>query len=143
MAEPLDYRAVEALTFDCYGTLIDWEAGLLAAFAPVLAAHGVALDDEDLLARYAHHEAAAEAGPYRSYRDVLAHGLRGVCAEAGVEPTDTEVVAFAGSVGDWPAFADSPAALARLAERFRLAVITNCDDDLFEASRRRRTRRGR
>jgi 2-haloacid dehalogenase len=133
----LDYGQFDALTFDCYGTLIDWETGLLGAFAPVLAAHGVVADDEDVLARYARHEAAAEAGPYLRYRAVLAAGLRGVAGELGFEPTADEVDRFSGSVVDWPAFPDSAAALTRLKERFRLGVITNCDDDLFAASNAR------
>ena len=133
----IDYGAFDALTFDCYGTLIDWEAGLLAGLRPVLAAHGVAADDETLLQIYAGYEADAEAGPYLAYRDVLGVGLRGVGASLGFEPTDVEVAAFGGSVVDWPAFPDSAAALARLATRYRLGVITNCDDDLFAASNRR------
>lgn len=130
----LEYGRFEALTFDCYGTLIDWEAGLADAFRPILAAHGIAADHEDVLVRYARHEAAAEAGPYLRYRDVLARGLRGVAQELGFEPTPDEVARFSGSVADWPAFADSAAALATLQQRFRLGVITNCDDDLFAAS---------
>ena len=124
----------DVLTFDCYGTLIDWEAGLAAAFAPVLTAHGIAADDEDLLARYARHEAAAEAGPYRTYREVVARGLDGVAEELGFTPTAGERAAFGAAVADWPAFPDSADALARLATRFRLGVITNCDDDLFAAA---------
>ena len=134
---PIDYTGVDALTFDCYGTLIDWEAGLTEAFRPVLEAHGVESDVEDVLTRYAHHEAAAEAGPYVTYREVLAAGLRGAAGELGFEPTADEVAAFSGSVANWPAFPDSAAALARLKRRFRLGVITNCDDDLFAASNRR------
>jgi 2-haloacid dehalogenase len=134
---PIDYGSVEALTFDCYGTLIDWEAGLTAAFRPILEAHGATTTDEDVLVRFARHEAAAEAGPYRGYRDVLADSLRGVANELAFTPTADEVAAFSGSVGDWPAFADAQAALARLKGRFRLGVITNCDDDLFAASNRR------
>jgi 2-haloacid dehalogenase len=134
---PIDYGNVEALTFDCYGTLIDWEAGLTAAFRPILEAHGATNDDEDVLVRFARHEATAETGPYRPYRDVLARGLRGVANELAFTPTAEESTAFSGSVGDWPAFADSEAALARLKRRFRLGVITNCDDDLFAASNRR------
>ena len=61
----IDYASFDALTFDCYGTLIDWEAGMTAAFRPILSAHGVTADDEDVLVRYARYEAAAEAGPYR------------------------------------------------------------------------------
>ena len=133
----IDYDAFDALTFDCYGTLIDWEAGLLGAFAPVLAAHGVTVDDEDLLVRYAAHEARLEAGPYLRYRDLLAEGLRGVGAELGFTPSDDEAARFGGSVVDWPAFGDSSSALERLHERFRLGVLTNCDDDLFAASNAR------
>lgn len=81
--------------------------------------------------------AAAEAGPYLGYRDVLAAGLRGVATELGFEPTAEEAATFGGSVADWPAFPDSAAALARLKERLRLGVITNCDDDLFAASTER------
>ena len=130
----IDYARFEALTFDCYGTLIDWESGLTAAFAPVLRAHGVGADPEDVLARYARHEADAEAGEYLRYRDVVAAGLRGVAAELGFEPPEEEAAAFAASVAEWPPFPDSAGALRRLGERFRLAVVTNCDDDLFAAS---------
>jgi 2-haloacid dehalogenase len=133
----IDYTRFEALTFDCYGTLIDWETGLLEAFGRILRAHGVEAGDEDLLARYGEYEAVAEAGPYLSYRDVLAAGLRGVAGELGFEPTAADVDAFSGSVVHWPAFPDSAAALARLEESFRLGVITNCDDDLFAASNRK------
>jgi 2-haloacid dehalogenase len=130
----IDYDPFEVLTFDCYGTLIDWEAGIVAGLGTVTRAHGQDLPSEELLASYAGHEAELEAGPYRRYRDVLAAACRGVCADFGVTPTDDEVAAFAGSVGDWPAFSDSAAALAALQRRFKLAVITNCDDDLFAAS---------
>jgi 2-haloacid dehalogenase len=130
----LDYDRFEALTFDCYGTLIDWEAGILAALRRVLAPRGVDRPDDDLLEAYAAIEAAAEAGPYRTYREILGEGARGVAADAGVEPTAAEVAAFADSVGDWPAFGDSMAALRRLHARYRLGVITNCDDDLFARS---------
>jgi 2-haloacid dehalogenase len=134
---PVDFRAFEAMTFDCYGTLIDWETGLLAALRSIVANHGGEPGDEALLERFAHHESALEAGPYLTYREVLAGSLRGIAADLGFEPTDEEVAAFAGSVGDWPAFPDSPAALTTLKQRFRLGVITNCDDDLFARSNER------
>jgi 2-haloacid dehalogenase len=133
----IDFTAFDALTFDCYGTLIDWETGLLAALRPVLDAHDVRSSDEQLLERYARYETALEAGPYLSYRDVLAGSLRGLAHDLGFEPSDAELEAFSRSVGDWPAFPDSAAALARLRSRFRLGVITNCDDDLFALSNRR------
>ncbi len=136
----LDFSGFDVLTFDCYGTLIDWEAGMRAAFRSILGAHGIGpedVTDEHLLERYAGHEAAIEAGPYVRYREVLARSCAGVCRELGVEATAEELAAFGGSVRDWPAFPDSGDALRRLHERFALAVITNCDDDLFAASEAR------
>ena len=133
----IDFSAFDALTFDCYGTLIDWEAGILAALRPVLDAHGADIADDALLEAFARHEARLEAGPYLRYTDVLAGCLRALGEELAFTPTESEVTAFGRSVGDWPAFADSPEALARLKQRFRLGVITNCDDDLFAASNRR------
>jgi 2-haloacid dehalogenase len=133
----LDFGRVEALTFDCYGTLIDWEAGILAGLRRVLNPHGVAATDDELLEAYARAEADLEAGPYRRYREVLGEALRRVALGHGVETSADEMTAFGGSVGEWPAFPDSAAALARLAKRFRLGVITNCDDDLFALSNRR------
>ena len=133
----LDFGAFDALTFDCYGTMIDWESGILAALRPVLDAHGVSRDDEKLLELFAHHEAALEAGPYLRYRQVLAGALRGIGTDLGFEPTAQEQETFGVSVERWPAFGDSPDALARLKRRFKLGVITNCDDDLFAASNRR------
>jgi 2-haloacid dehalogenase len=133
----LDYGRFEALTFDCYGTLIDWETGILAALRPSLAAHGVASSDDDLLEAFGRAEAAIEGGPYRAYREVLAGCLEQIGRNHGVTIAEEEMQAFGGSVADWPAFPDSHAALARLQTRFRLGVITNCDDDLFAASNRR------
>ena len=133
----LDFAAFDALTFDCYGTLIDWETGILEGLRPVAAAHGSERVTTSCWRRFARHEAALEAATYRSYREVLAGAVRGVGADLGFEPSEDEVAAFSASVGDWPAFADSAEALAALQRRFRLGVITNCDDDLFALSNRR------
>jgi 2-haloacid dehalogenase len=130
----LDVGRFDALTFDCYGTLIDWETGILTGLRATLGAGGAAASDDELLELYARLESELEAGPYLTYRDVLARACVGVCDGNGIEPALDAVRRFAGSVGDWPPFADSAGALARLSERFRLGVITNCDDDLFELS---------
>jgi 2-haloacid dehalogenase len=129
----LDYGAFDALTFDCYGTLIDWEAGILAALRPVLPAEDRSTD-EALLEEYANAEATLEAGPYRRYREIAGDGMSAVAQAHGAEPSPDDVARFGGSVADWPAFPDSHDALSRLASRFRLGVLTNCDDDLFAAS---------
>ncbi len=136
-ARELDYDRFEALTFDCYGTLIDWETGILAGLRPAVAVAGADLPDDELLEFYARAEAAAEAGPYRPYREILATCFGEVCAHVHTEPRAEAAAAFGASVADWPAFADSTDALRRLGTRYRLAVITNCDDDLFAASNRR------
>ncbi len=130
----LDYGAFDALTFDCYGTLIDWESGIAGGLRPLLARAGLDPSDDELLEVFAGFEAAAEAGPYRHYRDILARCMREVAARYGVEARTDELVSFADSVGDWPAFPDSASALTALHGRFRLGVITNCDDDLFARS---------
>jgi 2-haloacid dehalogenase len=133
---PLDYDRFEVLTFDCYGTLIDWEAGIASALREALPALA-AVGDDALLEEFARHEAAAEGADYRSYRAVLATCVSAIAAARGLELSDTAVARFSESVRDWPAFPDSAAALARLHERFRLGVITNCDTDLFTASNER------
>jgi 2-haloacid dehalogenase len=133
----LDFDRFDVLTFDCYGTLIDWEAGLLAALRAPLTAHGIEEPDDAVLEAFARHEAELEGGPYRPYRDVLGGVLKAMLDHFGEAASPDEIAAFGGSVADWPAFPDSTAALARLHERFSLGVITNCDDDLFAASEKR------
>jgi 2-haloacid dehalogenase len=133
----MDFTDFDALTFDVYGTLIDWETGLLAALRVGGCEYGDACDDQELLERFARHEARLEAGPYLRYADVLEGCLRALGDELGFTPSPAQLTAFGRSVTEWPAFPDSAEALARLKSRFRLGVITNCDDDLFAASNRR------
>jgi 2-haloacid dehalogenase len=133
----LDFGRFDALTFDCYGTLIDWETGILAALRAALGDPVVDLSDERLLEAFAGQEAALESGPYLTYREILARAVRAIGEQLKAPASEKSVAAFAGSVGDWPAFPDSATALTRLQTRFRLGVITNCDDDLFAASNRR------
>jgi len=124
----------EAMTFDCYGTLIDWESGILQALDRMLEPRGIDVPSERLLTAFGRHEAAAEAGPYIPYREVLARTAKGVAADLGVALEEADAERFAISVSDWPPFPDSAHALVRLQTRFRLGVITNCDDHLFASS---------
>jgi 2-haloacid dehalogenase len=130
-----DFGRFEVLTFDCYGTLIDWETGILAALRAAWREWPAA--DAELLERFAAHESAAERGEFRTYRQVLAETVRGIAGDYAVFIPEEAVRRFAASVEAWPPFPDSTAALTRLAERFKLGVITNCDDDLFAASNER------
>jgi len=132
----IDSRNFEMLTFDCYGTLIDWETGIFAALGPVLHDHGKALSNADLLALYGEFEAAAEAGSYRSYREVLASVMKSFGEHLGFTPTSIETQALASSLPHWPPWPDTVAALRRLQERYRLAIISNIDDDLFAKTRK-------
>jgi 2-haloacid dehalogenase len=129
---PIDWASVDVLSFDCYGTLIDWETGILTSLRGMMG--GAVAPDDALLEAYARHEARLEAGPWRPYRQVLSESLAATLVERGVTVPAAARIELGGSVADWPAFPDSVAALARLRTRFGLAVITNCDDDLFAAS---------
>ena len=131
------FEGKTVLMFDVYGTLIDWETGIFNALLPVFHAHGVYLSDATTLEMYAKHEAALEAGPYLSYREILAQGLELMGQELGFTPRAEDLESFSHSVGDWPAFPDSQEALSRLKKRFKLAVITNCDDGFFALSKKR------
>jgi putative hydrolase of the HAD superfamily len=128
----------EALSFDCYGTLIDWEAGLSAVLVPWARAHGLDVTEEQLLTEYSAAEAAAEAGhPADLYPGVLARSMRVVGGRLGAEVTAEEAARLAGSVPDWPAFADSRDALAALGTRFKLIILSNVDRASFAGSNAR------
>lgn len=127
--------AFKALTFDCYGTLIDWETGILAALQPLLGAGNVTLAREAVLAAFARHESAQQAvTPDMLYRDLLAEVHRRLAREWQVSVPEASHLAFGGSVPHWPAFADTPAALAYLGRHYRLIILSNVDRDSFAAS---------
>ncbi len=125
----------QALSFDCYGTLIDWEAGLAAVLVPWAAARGLDLSAEQLLAEYAGFEAEIETQqPSALYPEVLAGSLRRLGGKLGAEVTSDDAARLASSVPDWPAFDDSPGALADLARRFQLIILSNVDRASFAGS---------
>jgi len=124
-----------ALSFDCYGTLIDWEAGMLAALGPWRGRTCPRGDDEALLAAFARHESAQQAEtPGLGYREVLARVLHRIAREVEVDLRADEARAFADSIGAWPAFPDSPAALRYLKQHYTLVVLSNVDRASFAAS---------
>ncbi len=119
------------ITFDCYGTLVDWETGILNAVLPVLRRHDVTVDEGRLLQLYAEHEAAEEAGPYKCYRDVLRGVMARLGEQLGFVASESDRDALADSVGTWPPFGDSVEALGRLKKRYKLVILSNIDDDMF------------
>ncbi len=133
----LDFSRFEILTFDCYGTLIDWETGILSYLHRILVAHGRNPDDSSILKLYGDFEARAEQQPYRPYREILESVVWQFGDHFGFQPTDQEAWSLAESLRDWRPWPDTINALRALQQRFRLAIISNIDDDLFAATRPR------
>ncbi len=133
----LDFTSFEILTFDCYGTLINWEDGILGCLRPILASHGKDKDIEDatLLRLYGDFEARAEQGEYRPYGEVLQSVVRQFGEKLAFTPTSDEIRSLPESLPGWTPWPDTVHALRELRRRFRLAIISNIDDDLFAATR--------
>jgi len=127
-----------ALSFDCYGTLIDWETGILATLRPWATRHGLAQSDDALLASFSRTEPRLQAErPATLYPDILAGAFRALGAEFGPGVTDAEARTFGQSVKDWPAFPDSANALAYLKQHYKLAILSNIDRASFAHSNRK------
>jgi 2-haloacid dehalogenase len=134
----MDLARFKALSFDCYGTLIDWETGIAAVLRPWAEEVGLDLDDERLLEAYAGHEAAVERDrPTALYPEVLATAFRRTGEGLGRPVDDAWAGRLADSVPDWPAFPDSADALASLATHYRLFIVSNVHRAGFAASNRR------
>jgi 2-haloacid dehalogenase len=130
--------AFQVLTFDCYGTLIDWETGICRALGPWLEAQGVRIARDELLAAFAAAEAAQQqATPDLRYPELLARVHQAVAQRYGVAADPAAAQAFGGSVPDWPAFPDSADALADLKRRYRLVILSNVDRASFAHSARK------
>jgi len=138
VATDLDLTTFKALSFDCYGTLIDWEAGIAAVLAPWGHEQRLNLTDEQLLLAYADNEAAVERDtPAALYPEVLASAFRRTGNRLGRPVSDEWAQRLGNSVPDWPAFPDSTDALARLAKRYQLVILSNVHRDGFAGSNRR------
>ncbi len=133
----LNYDSFDVLTFDCYGTLIDWRSGILSALKPVLAEYEVVLADDELLGLYNDLESERERQPYRSYRDILRQIVSRIADRYGIEPSAAQLEAPAESLSDWPPFNDTVEALRALKTKYQLGIISNIDDDLFAGTNRR------
>jgi 2-haloacid dehalogenase len=132
----LDFAAFEWITFDCYGTLIDWEAGIKGVLHSLLDARQVRLGSEKLLELYAELEAEIEcqSKPYISYRDVLAQVVAKIGERFGFVATQRQMKSLPESLPSWKPFPDTISALRRLKKKYKLGIISNTDDDLFAAS---------
>ncbi|HUN43966.1 MAG TPA: haloacid dehalogenase type II [Acetobacteraceae bacterium] len=127
-----DFRV---LTFDCYGTLIDWESGLFAALQPLLSRANVTQSRDNILAAFADHESHQEAAtPTMKYAALLTEVHGQLARVWGVAPDAAESAAFGASVGTWPAFDDTATALRYLKHHYKLVILSNVDRDSFAAT---------
>jgi len=119
------------LTFDCYGTLIDWESGILEAIQPLLTRSGLAASPSTVLRSYVEHEARLENQAWTPYRDILRGVMLGVAGDLNLSLTAGEQNTLVDSLPSWLPFPDTVAALQKLSPRFQLVILSNTDDSLF------------
>jgi 2-haloacid dehalogenase len=131
-----DFDQFQVFTFDCYGTLIDWEAGILAALRPLLTDQGIRLDDDHILELYGRFESAAQRGPYVNYKSILRQAAQDFAVHFGFALAEPERDSLVDSLRAWPPFPDTVEALRALKAKYRLVIVSNIDDDLFQHSAR-------
>ena len=130
-----DYKA---LTFDCYGTLIDWESGMIAGLQPLVSRIGMALTHDQILEAHARHESSQQAyTPAMKYGELLGVVYKRLAEEWGVSATVEECEAYGNSIRNWPAFPDSVEALSYLKKHFKLVILSNVDNASFAHSNKR------
>ncbi len=128
----------KALTFDVYGTLIDWESGMIEGLKPLTERAGRALPRDEILEAHAYYESETQRQtPAKLYALLLAVVYRRLAEEWAVPVTWDQCLAYGRSVRDWPAFADSATALAYLKDHYRLVVLSNVDNESFAHSNKR------
>jgi 2-haloacid dehalogenase len=135
----MSFDSIRLITFDCYGTLIDWENGMLAALHSLFSRDGHKIADAQILELYGEIEAELESGPYLPYREILSRTAQEIGSRLNTHVSVEEARGFAGSITRWKPFMDTVAALQSIAERFRLGIISNVDDDLFAETRKKLT----
>ena len=119
------------VTFDCYGTLVDWEVGISEAIIRRAGRDGVVLGRGEMIEAYHEVEPEVEAGPYRPYREVLGETALRVAERLGWPLAAKEAGFLADSLADWPVFEDTRSSLERLRSRYQIAILSNVDDDLL------------
>jgi 2-haloacid dehalogenase len=128
----------KALTFDCYGTLVDWESGMVEALKPLTSKVGREPSRDEILEAHARHESSQqEQTPAKLYRDLLPIVYKRLAEEWGVPVGWDECVAYGRSVRDWPAFMDSAGALQYLKRHYKLIILSNVDNENFAGSNKK------
>jgi 2-haloacid dehalogenase len=125
----LKFNQCEVVSFDCYGTLIDWERGILPVLRQLLSSREIDLSDDATLELFAEFEDSEYN--YIKYRKILQQVVQEFGKIFNFEPTEIEVKCLIESIKNWQPFPDTVAALAALKQKYKVAVISNIDDDLF------------
>ena len=134
----MDFSKFKTLTFDCYGTLIDWETGILNALKPWTHSHGLILNDARLLEEFGRAESRIERdNPSVPYTEILRHVHHALARSFGLPEDMNEAAYFASSVGDWPPFPDTIEALRDLQTSFKLVIVSNTDHVSFARTQQR------
>ena len=130
-----DFSRFEWISFDCYGTLVDWETGISTAVSGVLEAHGLSRSRAEVLSLFAGVEPRVQSsGSFMEYRQVLREVMASIGTELDLHFTDTELGCLGDSLPDWPVFPEVVSALEALGSRYKLAIISNVDDALFSGT---------
>jgi 2-haloacid dehalogenase len=137
MLAVMGLESIRLITFDCYGTLIDWENGMLAVLRPMFSRDGRSIPDAELLEHYGEVEFELESGPYLCYREVLSRAVQEMGRRLGVAISAEQGAEFAQSLTGWKPFQDTVAALQSMRKKFNLGIISNVDDDLFAETRKK------
>lgn len=124
----------EALTFDCYGTLIDWESGAREVFVRVLSKKKMNIDIDEFLSRWFEEDFRQIQGPYRPYKEILKVSLRRVMEGFGIDYSEVDGEGFVSSIKSWKPFPDVRPALKSLKQKYKLAIISNIDNDIITES---------
>ncbi len=134
----MNLKDFSTLTFDCYGTLIDWETGMVEALEPLTKRASRPLSRDEILEAHARHESSQQSWtPAKRYCDLLAVVYKRLAEEWGVSVTWDECVAYGNSVGNWPAFPDTVEALRYLKQHYKLVILSNVDNASFALSNKR------
>lgn len=130
----IDFQQFEVLSFDCYGTLIDWESGILIPLKTILSNHNINIGDQQILELFAERESIQEERKYLKYREILKKVVQDFGEKLSFEPSEEELNSLAESIQYWKPFPDTVGALKALKKRYKLSIISNIDDDLFSYS---------
>ena len=131
-----NFKNYTHLSFDSYGTLIDWESGILSCLKPILESHDLSIKDDEILRLYAKFEALEEAGEYKTYHNVLRNVMFMMGKEFGFNSSKSEKNAFPESIGNWRPFPDTINFLHEAKKRYTLVIISNIDDAIFRKTAR-------